>query len=75
MEDRGLSLGLTLNDIQNSLQLILFRMHKYKQMGMPVAVAFPALFRGDPPPFFRFYSCLPAVGEACGGCWLLSYQR
>lgn len=34
--------GLTLNDIQNSLQLILFRMHKYKQMGMPVAVAFPA---------------------------------
>ncbi|KAL7740139.1 hypothetical protein ACLKA6_015973 [Drosophila palustris] len=26
---------LTLNDIQNSLQLILFRMHKYKQMGMP----------------------------------------
>jgi len=33
--DRGAVCCLTLNDIQNSLQLILFRMHKYKQMGMP----------------------------------------
>lgn len=38
---------LTLNDIQNSLQLILFRMHKYKQMGMPGCISSPLYSTAD----------------------------
>lgn len=49
---RASAAGLTLNDIQNSLQLILFRMHKYKQMGMPAAVTFPS-FSFSPVPNSR----------------------
>lgn len=40
-DELGPALCLTLNDIQNSLQLILFRMHKYKQMGMPDCISTP----------------------------------